>query len=74
MSPALVRPAAVCVCDRMLAETYVRVENAFPLVGVGGIDSAETALAKIRAGACLVQPLQRARIPRFRLVGRIIAH
>jgi dihydroorotate dehydrogenase len=39
----------------MLAETYVRVESAFPLVGTGGIDSGETALAKIRAGACLVQ-------------------
>ena len=40
---------------RMLAETYVRVEDAFPLIGVGGIDSGETALAKIRAGASLVQ-------------------
>ena len=39
----------------MLAETYVRVEGAFPLIGTGGIDSGETALAKIRAGACLVQ-------------------
>jgi dihydroorotate dehydrogenase len=39
----------------MLAETYVRVEGAFPLIGVGGIDSGETALAKIRAGACLIQ-------------------
>jgi dihydroorotate dehydrogenase len=33
----------------------VRVEGAFPLIGTGGIDSGETALAKIRAGACLVQ-------------------
>src|SRR5581483_4971513 len=40
---------------RMLAETYVRVEDAFPLVGTGGIDSGEAALAKIRAGASLVQ-------------------
>ena len=40
---------------RMLAETYVRVEGAFPLIGVGGIDSGEAALAKIRAGACLIQ-------------------
>jgi dihydroorotate dehydrogenase len=39
----------------MLAETYVRAEGAFPLVGVGGIDSGAAALAKIRAGACLVQ-------------------
>ncbi len=43
------------LATRMLAETYVRVENAFPLVGVGGIDSGATALAKIRAGACLIQ-------------------
>jgi dihydroorotate dehydrogenase len=40
---------------RMLAETYVRAEGAFPLVGTGGIDSGRTALAKIRAGACLLQ-------------------
>jgi dihydroorotate dehydrogenase len=39
----------------MLAETYVRVEEAFPLIGVGGIDSGEAALAKIKAGADLVQ-------------------
>ena len=30
---------------RMLAETYVRAEGAFPLVGTGGIDSGKTALA-----------------------------
>ena len=40
---------------RMLAETYVRTENAFPLIGVGGIDSGATAIAKIKAGATLVQ-------------------
>ncbi|MSO66915.1 MAG: quinone-dependent dihydroorotate dehydrogenase [Pseudolabrys sp.] len=40
---------------RMLAETYVRTESAFPLVGVGGIDSSATAIAKIKAGATLVQ-------------------
>jgi dihydroorotate dehydrogenase len=43
------------LATRMLAETYVRVEGAFPLIGVGGIDSGEAALAKIRAGACLIQ-------------------
>jgi dihydroorotate dehydrogenase len=43
------------LATRMLAETYVRVEGAFPLIGVGGIDSGATALAKIRAGACLIQ-------------------
>jgi dihydroorotate dehydrogenase len=40
---------------RMLAETFVRVERAFPLIGVGGIDSAERAWQKVRAGATLVQ-------------------
>jgi dihydroorotate dehydrogenase len=43
------------LATRVLAETYVRVEGAFPLIGVGGIDSGEAALAKIRAGACLIQ-------------------
>jgi dihydroorotate dehydrogenase len=43
------------LATRMLAETYVRVEGAFPLIGTGGIDSSATALAKIRAGATLVQ-------------------
>ncbi|MCC6780495.1 MAG: quinone-dependent dihydroorotate dehydrogenase [Hyphomicrobiales bacterium] len=43
------------LATRMLAETYVRVEGAFPLIGVGGIDSGATALAKIRAGASLIQ-------------------
>jgi dihydroorotate dehydrogenase len=40
---------------RILAETYVRAEGAFPLIGVGGIDSGAAALAKVRAGASLVQ-------------------
>jgi dihydroorotate dehydrogenase len=40
---------------RMLAETYVRAEGAFPLIGVGGIDSGAAAFAKIRAGASLIQ-------------------
>jgi len=45
----------LALADRMLAETYVRVEGVFPLVGAGGIDSGTTALGKIRAGASLVQ-------------------
>lgn len=40
---------------RMLAETYLRAEGAFPLVGVGGIDSEGAAWQKMRAGAALVQ-------------------
>jgi dihydroorotate dehydrogenase len=40
---------------RLLAETFLRVERKLPLIGVGGVDSAEAAWAKIRAGASLVQ-------------------
>jgi dihydroorotate dehydrogenase len=43
------------LATRMLAETYIRVEGAFPLIGSGGIDSGAAALAKIRAGARLIQ-------------------
>jgi dihydroorotate dehydrogenase len=43
------------LATRMLAETYVRVEGAFPLIGAGGIDSGAAAFGKIRAGADLVQ-------------------
>ena len=50
-----VGPAAVPLATRILAESYVRVEGVFPLVGVGGIDSGAAALAKFRAGASLVQ-------------------
>jgi dihydroorotate dehydrogenase len=40
---------------RVLAELSRLTEGRMPLVGVGGIDSAETAYAKIRAGASAVQ-------------------
>jgi len=40
---------------RMLAEAFVRAEDAFPLIGVGGISSGAAAIAKIKAGASLVQ-------------------
>jgi dihydroorotate dehydrogenase len=40
---------------RMLAETHRRVEGQFPLIGVGGIDGPDAALAKLQAGATLVQ-------------------
>ena len=40
---------------RMVAETYVRVEGAFPLIGVGGISNGAQAYARIRAGASLIQ-------------------
>jgi dihydroorotate dehydrogenase len=40
---------------RMLARIYQLTEGKLPLIGVGGIDSPETALAKIEAGASLIQ-------------------
>lgn len=40
---------------KLLAEAFLRVERRIPLIGVGGVDSAEAAWAKIRAGASLVQ-------------------
>jgi dihydroorotate dehydrogenase len=43
------------LANRMLAETYVRVEDVFPLIGAGGIDSGDRALAVMRAGASLIQ-------------------
>src|SRR5579883_696120 len=42
---------------RMLAAAYLRAEKQFPLIGVGGVESAPTALAKIEAGATLVELL-----------------
>jgi dihydroorotate dehydrogenase len=40
---------------RMLAKVYQLTEGQVPLIGVGGIDSGEAALAKIQAGASLLQ-------------------
>ena len=40
---------------RMLAQTRLRVGDALPLIGVGGVDSADAAWTKILAGASLVQ-------------------
>lgn len=40
---------------RLLAQTFLRVGNQIPLIGVGGIDSAEAAWIKIQAGARLIQ-------------------
>jgi dihydroorotate dehydrogenase len=39
----------------MLARIYRQTEGAIPLIGIGGVDSGEAALAKIKAGATLVQ-------------------
>jgi dihydroorotate dehydrogenase len=40
---------------RMLARVHQLTGGGLPLIGVGGIDSGEAALAKIRAGATLLQ-------------------
>ena len=39
----------------MLARVYRLTEGRIPLIGIGGIDSGEAALAKINAGATLIQ-------------------
>ena len=56
---------------RMLAQTFLRVEGQFPIVGVGGSDSAETAFAKIEAGATLLQVYSALVFEGVGLVGRI---
>jgi dihydroorotate dehydrogenase len=40
---------------RMLARVYQLMDGKLPLIGVGGIDSGDSALAKIEAGASLIQ-------------------
>ena len=40
---------------RMVAQCFLKLAGRIPIVGVGGIDSFATALAKIEAGACLIQ-------------------
>ena len=39
----------------MLARVYEATSGKIPLIGIGGIDSGASALAKIEAGATLVQ-------------------
>lgn len=40
---------------QLIRYLYRRTEGQVPIIGVGGVDSAETAFAKIQAGASLVQ-------------------
>jgi dihydroorotate dehydrogenase len=56
---------------RMLAQVYRLTEGKLPLIGVGGIDSGETALAKIEAGASLLQLYTALMFEGPRLIGRI---
>jgi dihydroorotate dehydrogenase len=55
----------------MLTEAFKRVEGAFPLVGVGGLDSVETAWRKLRAGASLLQLYTALTYRGFGVVGSI---
>jgi dihydroorotate dehydrogenase len=56
---------------RMLARVYRLTEGKLPLIGVGGIDSGETALAKIAAGASLIQLYTGLLFEGLGLIGRI---
>lgn len=56
---------------RVLAHLSALTEGRLPLVGVGGVDSAEAAYAKIRAGASAVQLYSALVYQGFSLVGRI---
>jgi dihydroorotate dehydrogenase len=55
----------------MLARVYQLTEGKLPLIGVGGISSGEDALAKIEAGASLVQLYTGLVFEGLGLVGRI---
>jgi dihydroorotate dehydrogenase len=56
---------------RMLARVYLLTEGKLPLIGVGGIDSGEAALAKIAAGSSLIQLYTGLVFEGLGLVGRI---
>lgn len=58
----------------MLARVYLATGVSVPLIGIGGIDSPETALAKIEAGATLLQLYTGLIYEGPGLIGRIIAH
>ncbi len=57
---------------RVLAELHRLTGGAMPLIGVGGIDSAEAAYAKIRAGASAVQLYSALVFGGFSLVEEIV--
>ncbi len=58
----------------MLARVYQATGGQVPLIGVGGIDSPETALAKIEAGASLLQLYTGLIYEGPNLIGRIKQH
>ncbi len=58
----------------MLARVHRATEGQVPLIGIGGIDSPATALAKIEAGASLLQLYTGLIYEGAGLIGRIKAH
>ena len=58
----------------MLARVYRATDGKIPLIGIGGIDSPEAALAKIEAGASLLQLYTGLIYEGPGLIGRINAH
>ena len=58
----------------MLARVYRATQGEIPLIGIGGIDSPATALAKIEAGATLLQLYTGLIYEGPALIGRIKSH
>jgi dihydroorotate dehydrogenase len=58
----------------MLARVYQATGGRVPLIGIGGIESGETALAKIEAGATLLQLYTGLVYEGFGVIGRIKRH
>jgi dihydroorotate dehydrogenase len=58
----------------MLARIYLVTGRAVPLIGIGGIDSPAAALAKIEAGATLIQLYTGLIYEGAGLIGRIKSH
>ncbi len=58
----------------MLARVYCETGGRVPLIGIGGIDSEDTALAKIEAGATLIQLYTGLIYEGPGLIGRIKTH
>ena len=58
----------------MLARVHRATGGTIPLIGIGGIDSGATALAKIRAGATLIQLYTGLIYQGAGLIARIKAH
>ncbi len=64
-------PPLMALSTALLADMRRRLGAAMPLIGVGGVASADDAYAKIRAGACLVQLYTGLAYRGPRLVGQI---